>query len=182
MLSWRSWPSGSTATDTTRVNTPYTLRHFIRAIAAFTIALLAGTAAFAGFLNESGLQAFYRSTITLSLTGIDTKPQGTGGILATILLVLAGMAIYGYLASAIVELIAHGVLTGVLTERRKNRVIRGLRDHYIICGYGRVGRRVGREFRDAGVPYIVLDSTSTSKHFAEEDRVPYVDGTGTRDE
>ena len=85
------------------MNTPYTLRHFIRAIAAFSIALLAGTAAFAALLDESGLQAFYRSTITLSLTGIDTKPQGSGGIIATILLVLAGMAIYGYLASAIVE-------------------------------------------------------------------------------
>src|SRR5262249_35191825 len=147
MLSWRSWPSDSTATDTTRVDTPYTLRHFTRAIAAFFLALLAGTAAFAAFLDESGLQAFYRSTITLSLTGIDTKPQGTGGILTTILLVLAGMAIYGYLASAIVELIAHGVLTGAMTERRRRRVIEGISDHYIICGFGRVGREVGEEFR-----------------------------------
>ena len=100
----------------------------------------------------------------------------------TILVILAGMAIYGYLASAIVELIAHGVLSGVLTERRRNRVIRGLRDHYIICGYGRVGRRVGREFRDAGVPYIVLDFTPESQHYSAEDRVPYVEGSGTRDE
>src|SRR5205814_370172 len=82
----------------------------------------------------------------------------------------------------IVELIAHGVLTGVLTERRKNRVIRGLRDHYIICGYGRVGRRVGREFRQAGVPYIVLDFTAESLHVAAEDKVPYVEGSGTSDE
>src|SRR5262249_45386878 len=53
---------------------------------------------------------------------------------------------------------------------------------YIICGYGRVGRRVGREFRDAGVPYIVLDFTPASKHNSAEDNVPYVEGTGTRDE
>jgi voltage-gated potassium channel len=105
-----------------------------------------------------------------------------GAQVVTIVVILAGMAIYGYLASAIVELIAHGVLTGVLSERRKNRVIRGLRDHYIICGYGRVGRRVGREFRDAGVPYIVLDFTPESQHLAKEDSVPSVDGSGTRDE
>ena len=61
-------------------------------------------------------------------------------------------------------------------------MIRGLRDHYIICGYGRVGRRVGRELRDAGAQYIVLDATPQSKRFAEEDRIPYVEGTGTRDE
>jgi voltage-gated potassium channel len=164
------------------VNTPYTLRHFIRAIAAFSIALLAGTAAFAWFLDESGLQAFYRSTITLSLTGIDTKPQGTGGILTTILLVLAGMAIYGYLASAIVELIAHGVLTGTMTERRRRRVIERMTDHYIVCGFGRVGREVAVELRAAGVPFVVVDFNPEVLEIAGEQNVPFIEGSGTKDE
>jgi voltage-gated potassium channel len=164
------------------VDTPYTLRHFIRAVAAFFTALLVGTAAFAAFLGESGLQAFYRSTITLSLTGIDTKPEGTGGIITTILLVLAGMAIYGYLASAIVELIAHGVLTGAMSERRRRRVIEQISDHHIICGYGRVGRQVAAEFRDAGVPYVVLDFNPEVLELAREHNVPYIEGSGTNDE
>jgi voltage-gated potassium channel len=164
------------------VDTPYTLRHFTRAIAAFLIALLAGTAAFAAFLHESGLQAFYRSTITLSLTGIDTKPQGTGGILTTVLLVFAGMAIYGYLASAIVELIAHGVLTGAMTERRRRRVIEGISDHYIICGFGRVGREVAEEFRAAGVQFVVLDFNPDVIEIAREQKVPYIEGSGTNDD
>jgi voltage-gated potassium channel len=164
------------------VTTPYTLKHFRIALCAFFVALGAGTLAFWATLHEDAFSSFYRATVTISLTGIDTKPPSHGGQVVTILVILAGMAIYGYLASAIVELIAHGVLSGVLTERRKNRVLRGLRDHYIICGYGRVGRRVGREFRDAGVPYVVLDHTADSQHFASEDGVPYVEGTGTRDE
>lgn len=164
------------------MTTPYTLRHFKIAVAAFFAALGLGTLAFWATLHEDVFSSFYRATVTISLTGIDTKPPSHSGQVVTILVILAGMAIYGYLASAIVELIAHGVLSGVLTERRKNRVIRGLRDHYIICGYGRVGRRVGHEFRDAGVPYVVLDHTASSLHFAAEDRVPYVEGTGTRDE
>ncbi len=164
------------------MDTPYTLRHFIRAVAAFFLALLVGTAAFAAFLDESGLQAFYRSTITLSLTGIDTKPQGTGGIIATILLVLAGVAIYGYLASAIVELIAHGVLTGAMSERRRRRVIERISDHYIICGYGRVGRQVAAEFRDAGVPYVVLDFNPDVLEIAREHGIPYIEGSGTNDD
>ncbi len=164
------------------MTTPYTLKHFKIALGAFFVALGLGTIAFWAVLHEDAFSSFYRATVTISLTGIDTKPHTHGGQVVTILVILAGMAIYGYLASAIVELIAHGVLSGVLTERRKNRVIRGLRDHYIICGYGRVGRRVGHEFRDAGAQYIVLDFTPNSRHFAEEDRVPYVEGTGTRDE
>jgi voltage-gated potassium channel len=163
------------------VNTPYTLRHFTRALVAFFVALGGGTVAFAAFLHESGLQAFYRSTITLSLTGIDTKPRGTSGLITTILLVLAGMAIYGYLASAIVELIAHGVLTGAMAERRRRRMIERISDHYIICGFGRVGRRVGEEFRDAGVPYVVLDFNPDVLEIAREQGVPYIEGSGTKD-
>ena len=162
--------------------TPYTLRHFKIALSAFFIALGVGTLAFRLVMDESLFSAFYRTTVTISLTGLDSKPPHVGGQVVTVLVILAGMAIYGYLASSIVELIANGVLSGVLTERRRNRVIRGLRDHYIICGYGRVGRRVGKEFSEAGVHYVVLDSTPDSKHFAGEDKVPYVEGTGTRDE
>jgi voltage-gated potassium channel len=164
------------------VDSPYTLRHFIRATAAFLVALGAGAIAFAVLLDESGLQSFYRSTITLSLTGIDTRPEGTGGMIATILLVLAGVAIYGYLASAIVELIAHGVLTGAMSERRRRRVIERISDHYIICGYGRVGRQVAAEFRDAGVPYVVLDFNPDVLEIAREHNVPYIEGSGTKDE
>jgi voltage-gated potassium channel len=164
------------------VNTPYTLRHFIRALIAFFTALGGGTIAFAAFLDESGLQAFYRSTITLSLTGIDTKPQGTGGIVTTIVLVLAGMAIYGYLASAIVELIAHGVLTGAMAERRRRRMIERISDHYIICGFGRVGRQVAEEFGDAEVPFVVLDFNENVLEIAREQNVPYIEGSGTKDD
>src|SRR6266536_1540012 len=106
-----------------------------------------GTVAFALVLNESALEAFYRATVTISLTGIDTKPPGPGGEVTTIVLILAGMAIYGYLASSLVELIAHGVLTGAMAERRRRRVIERMSDHFIICGYGRVGRQVVEEFQ-----------------------------------
>src|SRR5581483_4928121 len=48
--------------------------------------------------------------------------------------------------AVIVEAIAGGVLTGALADRRRQRTIEHLSDHYIICGYGRVGRRVAEEF------------------------------------
>jgi voltage-gated potassium channel len=164
------------------VETPYTLRHFKLAVTAFFTALASGTLAFALVLDESALEAFYRATVTISLTGIDTKPPGVGGQVATILLILAGMAIYGYLASAIVELIAHGVLTGAVAERRRRRVIERLVDHYIICGYGRVGRQIAAEFTDANVPFVVLDFNPDALEIARESGVPYIDGSGTNDD
>jgi voltage-gated potassium channel len=164
------------------VETPFTLRHFRLAVGAFFVALAAGTVAFRFALDQSLFEAFYRATITISLTGVDTRPRGVDGEIVTIALILAGMAIYGYLASAIVELIAHGVFTGTLAERRRRRTIQRLRDHYIICGYGRVGRRIGAEFREAGIDFVVLDFNPESLEVARERGVPYVEGSGTKDE
>ena len=164
------------------MDTPFTLRHFKLAVAAFFATLGSGALAFWLTLDESFFDSFYRATITISLTGIDSKPEGVDGQVVTIVLILAGMAIYGYLASAIVELIAHGVLTGTVAERRRRRTIERLRDHYIICGYGRVGRRIGDEFREAGVEFVVLDFDPESIEGARDRGVPYVDGSGTSDE
>jgi voltage-gated potassium channel len=92
------------------------------------------------------------------------------------------MAIYGYLASSIVELIAHGVLTGTMSERRRRHVIDRISDHYIICGFGRVGRQVADELRDAGARFVVVDFNPEVLEIAREEGVPYVEGSGTKDE
>jgi voltage-gated potassium channel len=99
-----------------------------------------------------------------------------------LVLILAGMAIYGYLASSIVELIAHGVLTGTMSERRRRRVIDRISDHYIICGFGRVGRQVVDELRDAGAEFVVLDFNPEALEAARQRGVPYLEGSGTKDE
>ena len=59
----------------------------------------------------------------------------------------AGISIFAYIGSLIVEATARGVVVGLWAERRRRRAIDPLHDHYITCGFGRVGRRVAEEFR-----------------------------------
>jgi len=61
------------------VHTPFTLGHFRVAVGAFFTALAAGTVDFWLTLDESLFQSFYRGTVTISLTGIDSKPDNVGG-------------------------------------------------------------------------------------------------------
>jgi len=134
------------------VDDQFSLRRFGLATIALLVVLLAGTLGFHWILGEDYVSAFYRVVVTVSLTGLDTKPAGHAAEVFTVAVLLAGVAIFLYVADAIVEMIARGVFTGARHERRKRKLIEKLRDHHVICGYGRVGQRVAREFRDAGLP------------------------------
>jgi voltage-gated potassium channel len=141
-----------------------------------------GTLGFRLILHETWLQSFYRAVITSTLTGLDTVPSSNGARLLSIAMVLAGLTIIAYSGAVIVEAIAGGVLTGVLAERRRQRTIERLNDHYIVCGYGRVGRRVAEEFRAAGVPYVVIDYSEEALETAKEHGDLIIDGNATKDE
>jgi voltage-gated potassium channel len=144
--------------------------------------LVAGTIAFHQTLHESWFQSFYRSVVTVTLTGLDSIPRGDGSRLVSLLLVAAGLLIIFYAGAVIVEAIAGGVVTGALAERRRERTIEHLHDHFIICGYGRVGRRVADEFRATGVPFLVLDFHEDAVAAAREDGALMIEGDATRDE
>ena len=151
------------------------------AVAGLVVVFAAGTIGFHRALHEGWLQSFYRTVVTTSLAGLDTVPRGNGALVISILLVLAGLTIFAYVATILVEGIAGGVLTGALAERRRRRAIERLSDHYIICGYGRVGRRAALEFQHAGVAFVVLDFNPEAIERAREHRVLFIEGSGTED-
>jgi voltage-gated potassium channel len=152
------------------------------AVAALALVLGVGTVAFHRIMHEGWIEALYRAVVTVSLTGLDSSPPSHAAMVATIVLLLAGVAIFAYVAGTIVELIAHGVLGGAWAERRRKRTIDRMREHYVICGYGRVGQRIADELADAGVPYVVLDFTPEVLEHARDHGIPYVEGRGTEDE
>jgi voltage-gated potassium channel len=157
-------------------------RRFLYAIGALCVVLALGTVAFRWSLDEGWLQSFYRALVSASLTGLDTVPQNDSARIITIFVVLAGISIFAYVGSLVVEAIARGVIGGLWVERRRRRTLERLRDHYIICGFGRVGRRVAEEFRDAGASFAVLDFSPAAKEAAAEDKVLFIEGDGTDDD
>ena len=158
------------------------LRQIFRLSAAILLTVVGGTIAFHATLPESWIQSLYRAVVTATLAGLDTVPRSDGARIVSIVLVLAGLTIIAYAGAVIVEAIAGGVFTGVLNERRRQRQIERLHDHFIICGYGRVGRRVAEEFRAAGVGFVVLDFSEVAIAAARERDVLLIEGDATEDE
>ena len=158
------------------------LHQIERVLAAIAATLVGGTIGFRETLHESWFQSFYRAVVTVTLTGLDTVPAGDGPRIVSLVLVGVGLTIIGYAGAVIVEAVAGGVITGALAERRRERTIEHLHDHFVICGYGRVGRRVAEEFRAADVQYVVLDFHEDAITAAKEDGVLMVEGDATSDE
>jgi len=158
------------------------LKQTLRVLAAVVATQVVGTIGFRLILHESWLQSFYRAVVTTTLTGLDTVPSNDGARILSIFLVVAGLTIIAYAGAVIVEAIAGGVLTGALAERRRERTIEQLHDHFIICGYGRVGRRVGEEFRASGARFVVLDLHADAVEAAQHDGVLLIEGDATKDE
>jgi len=157
------------------------LRQIGRLLGAFVTAIAVGTIGFRHLLGDGWARALYRAVVTTTLTGLDTAPTGNGAIFLSIVLILAGLGIIAYAGAVIVEEIAGGVLSGALAERRRERAIDHLSDHYIICGYGRVGRRVAEDFRESGVSYVVLDHSDEAIAAAQERGDLLVPGDATGD-
>lgn len=157
-------------------------RRVAYAVAALLAVAVGGTVEFHQSLHETWMQSLYRTTVTISLAGLDTVPRNDEARAVSIVLVLAGLTIFAYIATVLVEGISRGVFEGAIAERRRRRTIERLSDHYIICGYGRVGRRIAAEFRDEGVPFVVLDFSNDALQAAREANDLYVEGTGTEDE
>ena len=157
------------------------LRRFFLAVVAYVCVLVVGTIGFWLLLDEGWVPSFYRAVVTTTLTGLEFPPSTNAAKVFSIVLLFFGVAVFLYLAGVIVDVMTRGVLSEALGERRRKRTIEELRDHVIICGYGRVGRRVGAEFRATGTPYVVVDITPESVELAREEGGHVVLGDGTED-
>ena len=160
----------------------FSFRRIAYAGGALLLVLVGGAIGYHAALDEGWLQSVYRAVVTVSLTGLDSTPRNDSSRILTIILVLGGITIFAYIGSLVVEAIARGVLGDVWTERRRRRAIARLQDHYIICGFGRVGRRVADEFKHEGAPFVVVDFSPEAREAAAEAGVLFVEGNGTDDD
>src|SRR5262249_54460048 len=141
-----------------------------------------GTIGFHELLNEAWHNAFYRTSVTVTLTGLDTTPGTTGAQLLTIALAVGGVAIFGYLVAQAIEAVTREVMGEARKEKHRRRMIDKLDNHYIICGYGRVGRRSAEEFEASGTPYVVLDNGKDAIEVAKRRGILYLEGSGSDDD
>jgi voltage-gated potassium channel len=116
------------------------------------------------FLEDLPLfEAFYLAVITLTTVGYgDIYPKTMAGRTFTLLLVVGGVFSFFYAATALIRAIVSGEVGAMLGKAQMERALADLKNHIIVCGYGRMGRLVCREFSGAGLPFVVIDKNAAA--------------------
>jgi voltage-gated potassium channel len=135
--------------------------------------ILFGTAGY-GVVERWGLlDSFYMTIITISTVGFtEVHPLDTPGRLFTSILIVGGVGTMLYAFGVFAETLSEGHFLEFRRVRRLERKVNALRDHFIVCGYGRIGSQVVSEFETSGHQYVVIDNNRDAiDRLREEDRL-----------
>jgi voltage-gated potassium channel len=150
---------------------------FILAVFAF------GTLGYAVLEGYSPLEAFYMTAITLTTTGFgEVRPLSDAGRMFTIFLLFLGVGVIAFVLSTTVDFLM-GSFSGQLARRRMQRTIDELKDHVIICGYGRVGSSSANALVQSGYDVVVVEKDAEIVQVVlEQGELPAIEGDATNDD
>lgn len=146
-----------------------------------------GTFGYVAIEQWSVLDALYMTVITVTTIGYElVKPLSSAGKIFTIVLALSGVsiifAVVFWTVGNAIEVAATEKIDHLIWRRRMQKAIRGVKDHYIICGYGRMGQAIAKEFRAHEVPYVVVESDPEQLPRLVSEKVLFVEGDATSEE
>lgn len=153
-----------------------------RGIIILASIIAAGTIGYMHIEGWSFSEAIYMTVITISTVGYgEVHPLSNAGRVFSIFLIAGGVSGALFVASAAIEYLLEGRLRAILGRRQMKAKTAKLKDHFILCGYGRVGEDIARTFSEEGIPFIVLDSRPDNIAMAEEQGYLCLLGDATSD-
>jgi voltage-gated potassium channel len=159
-------------------------RNLIFAAVMLTLVVSIGTAGYMILEKWNFLDSLYMTVITLTTVGFgEVHPVNEQGRILTMTILVSGLGVVGYLVGTLTQILVEGQLLRIMGRKKLERQIEKLKDHIIICGYGRVGRIICEEiYRSKPTPLVVIDSDSTVTAKIEEDGHLYLLGDATEEQ
>ncbi len=146
------------------------------------ITIFIGTAGFMFIDKYPFIDALYMSVITITTVGFgEIYPLSEWGRLFTVVFILLGFVVLGFVGHSIVESLLEKVWSGNIREKKMKKRIRLLTGHTIICGFGRVGEVASEHLREAGTEFIVIDSLPEAREKCLDMGILFIEGDATRE-
>jgi voltage-gated potassium channel len=149
-------------------------RFFIVALSSLFI-LGFGVSGYMIIAGYSFLDALYMTVITLTTVGYsEVRPLDTDGRLFTIILIMVGVGFVAYHVAYVGQMIIEGSFLEVYRRRRVRQRLTRMKDHYIICGFGQMGRYIVRQLLRHQVPMVVIETDEAQAGELQELGVPFL--------
>ncbi len=146
-------------------------------------ALLFGSLGYVWLEGWNFFDSFYMTVITLTTVGYgEVRPLSPLGRVYTMLLILGGVGLMLYVVGALARVVVEGEIREALGKRKLQKYLKQLKDHYIICGYGRIGEIIARQLSQAKVPLVIVENHPETLARLEDSGYYYVAGDATREE
>ena len=154
----------------------------------FAVALLlfitaGGTAGYVVVEGWSAWDAFYMTVITITTVGYrEVHELSFAGQAFTVVVLIVGVGAALYTFTLAAAAVVEGGLPKRFQRRRAARMLETIKDHFIICGYGRIGTLVASQFRRQNVPYVIVERSAERQQAALDDGALAVEGDASSEE
>lgn len=142
-----------------------------------------GTTGYTLVEGMSLFNAFYMTIITISTVGFsEIEPLSKTGRLITIIVITVGITTGGYTIGMLLRMFIEGELSAIMGRKKLEKLISELKDHYIVCGYGRIGQLICTELNAHSIPFVVIEKDPLAVNRIESKGFLYIQMDSTSDD
>jgi len=159
------------------------VRHLKISFAVLAALVTLGIAGYMGLEGWRFLDALYMTIITLGTVGFkEVHDLSDGGKVFTIFLIIFGVSVLGYLVGSLAQIMFEGQFQRIIGRKKVEKQIEAMRYHYIICGFGRMGSLICKEFSAKPLPFLVVEKDPEIIEKLKEEGYLYLHGDATDDD
>ena len=152
------------------------------ALLLLILVLFIGILGFRIIADYTWIDAIYMTVITITTVGFEeVNPLDNTAKIFTVFLILSSVVIVGYAISIITEYILSRNNLEDIKQRKMQKEIEAMKNHIIICGFGRNGKQAARKLRTYNKPFVIIEKEKEIIERLQEENVPFVLGNANED-
>ncbi len=153
------------------------------AVMAVVVMIVLGTLGYILIEGWPVFDAFYMTVTTVATVGFqEIHPLSTAGRAFTVVLIISGVGTLFYFMGNLARLLLEGELRAIFGRYRNEGKMKEVTNHYIVCGYGRMGKRICKELRAKPLPFVVIDKNPDVIASLQREGLTAVEGDATQDD
>ena len=161
-------------------NSPLGSRRVIKGLVILLFVVLIGTRGYMSIEGWNLLDSIYMTVISITTVGFrEVREISETGRIFTIFIIFLGMGIMAYILGMVAQAMVDFQVRSIIGRKKLGLKIRSIKNHYIICGFGRIGKIITRELKANKIPMVVVESNSDEVQVLENENIPYLNDDAT---